>query len=327
MIARLLLGLVGLAAGCGYGLFSDDPGGAENLPTLGAGPYAKPELDLETPAEEPFILADSTAQLTSPSALARPDGGFRVWFTRVGDGDTAAEIWAAALPAFTELPDEPPSVALTADAAWEQGDVRDPSLLELADGTSVMFYAGGVDAPGIGRADSADGGESWVKHPDNPLVPSASSPAISEIDGLFVLAFSRPSEAGIWTMTSDDGEAFTDMRLALEPSEVAGTFDELSVGEPHLLARRSAAGRAVHGLFYVGERAADEDVPETITAIGYAGSFDAVTWQRFAGGAAVLEPEPPGERGPSALVGNLGGTLFFSELRQNRGRIGVAVHP
>ncbi len=317
-----------LGAGCGYGPLADTPGGADNLPTSGAGPYTKPEINFDTPADEPYVLADRRAQLTDPSALARADGGFRIWYTRLEDDAPGAEIYAAELPAITQLPDLGPAVALSASEPWEQDDVRDPAVVELPDGRLVMFYQGGVDAPGIGRAESTDGGATWEKHPGNPVVSPATSPGAAFLDDHFTLAFTMPGEPGIVVADGgEDGDDFADSRLAVAASETKDAFDELLVGQPSLVAEHSESGRSVYGMFYVGERAGGSEPSGTVSAIGFAGSFDGQVWELPASGEPILDGAVPGERGPSAVIGATSATLFYSELRQNRGRIGVAVHP
>ena len=68
-------------AACGLGPFDDAPGGRDNLPTRAAGPYGKTEIDFATPADEPYVLFEVTANYRDPAPLARDDGGFRIWFT------------------------------------------------------------------------------------------------------------------------------------------------------------------------------------------------------------------------------------------------------
>lgn len=312
-----------LCTGCGFGLIGDDPGGADNLPTLGAGPFDKPNLDFDTPAEEPYVIVDRRASLTDPSALGRADGGFRIYYSRFEDDAPGAEIWVAEIPGVTELPDVAPAPALTATDAWEQDDVRAPSVVDLGDDRLVMYYQGGVADPAIGRADSDDGGATWVKHPGNPLVTGALAPSAVSIEGRFLLAFTQAGDPGIFLADSDDGERFSDTRIAVMASGAEDTFDELAVLEPCLVARETEARRVVYGLFYVGLSPGDED----IAAIGYAGSFDAVTWELLGTGKPVLQALLPSETGPGAVVGSTTATLFFSEPRQNRGRIAAAVHP
>ena len=47
------IGAALLAGGCGLGIVDNTSGGGDNLPTLGAGPYGRLELDFATPADEP----------------------------------------------------------------------------------------------------------------------------------------------------------------------------------------------------------------------------------------------------------------------------------
>jgi len=51
--------------------------------------------------------------------------------------------------------------------------VASPSVIRLNDGSLVMFYQGSnldQTRTGIGRAWSTDGGKTWTKDPNNPLI-------------------------------------------------------------------------------------------------------------------------------------------------------------
>jgi hypothetical protein len=329
MRAALLLALT-VAAACGLGPFDDEPGGRDNLPTRAAGPYDKPEIDFATPADEPYVLADITANLRDPSPLNRAGGGFRIWYTREDPDDDSGEVWYAELPDVHSVPDVPAHLALSPDAAWEGEFVGEPSVVDLGGGRLVMYYRGGLDAPAIGRADSSDDGQSWQKHAGNPVLAGATSPAAALLADTTILYFVDPELPGIHAATATDGVAFereTAPVVSARPA-LADAFDTRRVGDPFALvtATRDAAEPVHVGLFFTGTRPGGE--PGTLLdAIGYAASYDGRSFDRFFGVEPVLEGGPPSDGGAGVISVAAGGVLFFHELVQTRYRIGAALHP
>lgn len=315
-----------ILAGCGLG-FGDTPtGGADNLPTVGAGPYGKPAIDFDTPADEPFVVADSAASLRDPAVLPAPGGGFRLWFARTpDDGTGASDIAYAELPAVTELPTRGPEVVMSPDQAWEEGRVAAPAVVDTGD-ELVMYYEGGHgDAAATGRAISHDGGTTWQKYDQNPVVPLLRPTAALTPDGWLMYGV-LPGEPGIWRATSADGLAWTlgDAPVIVPRPNLPEAFDTLAVTDPYILVRETPAGRLHYGLFFAGW---DPPADEPAAAIGYAGSYDGVVWERFGGPEPVLDPGIPSEHGPAVVVDAAQGVMFFHQERQRRQRIGVAVHP
>ena len=317
-------------AACGVGPFDDEPGGRDNLPTRAAGPYGRTEIDFDTPADEPYVLADITANVRDPAPLARDGGGFRIWYTRGSPEGDAAEIWYAELPDVHSVPDVPPGLALAPSEAWEEDFVAEPTVIDLGGGHLVLYYRGGIDAPAIGRADSTDDGASWQKHGDNPLVEGAISPAAALLADTTALYFLDPAAPGIHAATADDGVSFTrlpepiiERRPALEEA-----FDALAVGDPFALVTHTLEdAEPVHvGLFFSGTRPGGEP-GLLVDSIGYAGSYDGLSFTRFFGADPVLDAGPPSESGPGVISVAAGGVMFFHELVQNRYRIGAALHP
>lgn len=321
-----LLAILVMAAGCGLGPFAGEGGGDDNLPTLGAGPYGKLPLDLETPADEPFVLAAAAADLTDPVALLRSDGGVRLWVTRRAPG-AAAEIWRAELPALTERPDVPPAPALVADLPWEGGEVRAPAVVIDGD-RLIMFYEAG-DPPAVGRAVSTDGGASFTRDPA-PVLEGARRPSAVAAGDQLVVFVERVDEPGIFAAVSSDGGATLALLPApvLVPHPIAEAFDLRAVGNPGAVATITAAGRIHIGLFYEGRSDQLDDSDQPLISIGYAGGFAIDGLERFGSGVdPILDPIPPSERGPSAIVLPDRGMLFFSERRGARQQIAAAVHP
>lgn len=310
-----------LSSGCALGLFDEDGGGADNLPTQAVGPYGKPEIDFDTPADEPFVLADRFASLWNPAALARDDGGFRVWYGR--EEDDLTDLWGFELPGVTELPDVPPALVLAADAAWEQGRITSPSIVDLGGGHLVMFYEGGLDDPAIGRADSTDGGATWQKHSANPVLAGALEPGAGVLEGEWFLFYTRSDQPGIFLADSADGVAWTprpDPVVTARP-QLRFAFDAAAVFNPFPVIERTPAGQRHFGLYFNGEDV-DGDV-----SIGYAGSLDGEVWHSFSDEDPILDAGSPSEHGPTVVRSPVRGVMFFSEARQGRQRIAVATHP
>lgn len=322
--AATLLAVLG--AGCGLGFGEAPSGGADNLPTLGAGPYGKPAIDFDTPADEPLVIADRDASLHDPAALPMAGGGMRLWFGREGDDGTGdSAIAYAELADLTELPARGPEVVMAADQPWEDGRVAAPAVIDAGD-QLVLYFEGGRDqAAATGRATSRDGGTSWQKYAENPIAPLVRPTVARTRDGWLMYGV-LPGEPGIWRATSPDGLAWTldEAPVLLPRPELPEAFDALAVTNPFLLVQETPAGRLHYGLFFNGLRPGG-DTPEA--AIGYAGSFDGRTWERFGAGEPILDAGQPSEHGPAVLLFPAQGVMFFSQERQRRQRIGVALHP
>lgn len=313
-----------LATGCGLGLGDRTSGGADNLPTLGAGPFGKLPFDLESGLNEPYVVEVTGASLTHPSVLRRADGGFRLWFGRSdAAAPDASAIWYAELPgSLKEAVDRGPELVLAPEEPWEGARVAAPAV--VADGDRlVMFYeAGDPAAPAIGRADSTDG-VTWTRA--GMVLAGARNPTAVRVDGVWILyVTSVDPTPGIYRVELGDGDPEV-IGPVLEPRPGdPDAFDRDEVTDPFALARVTEAGRLHVGLWYTGV-AADGD--DTATAIGYAGSFDGVAFDRFGAGLPVLHPASPNELGASAIVEPTEAFLFFHETAGGRGRIALALHP
>ncbi len=326
-IARTLgcLMLVYTLSGCALGLFDEDGRDIDGLPTQGVGPYGKPDIDFDTPADEPYVLTDRQASLWNPSALLRADGGFRIWYGREDVNAPAGEsdIWMFGLADILELPDEVEQPVLSPGEAWEQGRVASPSVLDRGDGRLVMFYEGGIANPGIGRADSTDGGITWQKHPQNPIVENAVGPGVAELEGEWFMFYTIPGRSGIFLADSTDGETWTarDAAVIQPRTQLRLAFDNHAVSAPFPVVERTPAGQRHFGLFFNGENV-DGDV-----SIGYAGSFDGEVWHSFSVEEPIVDGSAPPEFGPTVVRTPARAIMFFSEARQGRQRITVATHP
>lgn len=322
---RLFGSAVIVLAGCGLGPFAGEGGGADHLPTVGGGPYGKLPLDLSTPADEPYVIADSGADVSDPSIRLRDGGGFRLWFQRRPALGGAAEIHYAELAALTELPEVGPRLALAAELDWEGGEVRAPTA--LARGERVILYYEAGDPPAIGRAVSTDGGATFARDPE-PVIASGRRPSAIEAEGIVYLFFEVPGEPGIFVATSVDG-----IELDAEPVPVLGasgvpeSFDRAAVESPGAVVVRTRAGRLHFGLFYDGRSGEVDDDGNPVVAIGYAGGFSPFELERFAGGEPILHPLAPSERGASVVLEPDRGHLVFAEPRGARIRVAAAAHP
>jgi hypothetical protein len=304
-----------LLVGCG--LNGGEGGGDAHLPTAGAGPYSKPSGSAKTPAEEPFVILDNSADLDDPAAIASARGGFEVWFSRTPTAGGATEIWHAHLPGITELPDRGPEPALAATEAWEQGDVEAPSVVDLGEGHLLMYYQGGG---GIGRASSDDGGVTWSK--DGMVLAGVTDPSALVVDERTFLYFERPDGIGLATAEGPDGPFVLVPEAVLTPSSGdPDAFDRAWVGEPDVVGGKTAANQVHIGLFYVG-RAGNSS-----HAIGHVASADGRMFMPSMAGKPVLDAGAPDERGPSAVLFPDRGVLFFAQQRAARTVIAVATTP
>jgi len=320
MRALLLLGL----GGCGLGLTESPSGGGDNLPTQGAGPYGRLEPNFDTIADEPFVVSDRDVSFEGAAALRRSDGGLRLWFGMREDGG-AQVIGAAELADLHQLPDVAPREVFAAleDWEWEDGRVTNPAVIEV-NGNLEMFYEAGTDAPVIGRAVSLDGGVTWEREAE-PVLAGAASPTVAYVDGGYVMFVTRPDEPGLWRAESENGTAFAfaDAPSIVPRPGVVDAFDTRTVGDPHVLVETSDAGRQHWGLWFTGTAEAPDAGPAP-TAVGYAGSFDGVAWERFGGVDPVLVA-PAGQ--PCVLLEGGDGLMLFHEEQRLHLGIAAAVHP
>lgn len=209
------LGLLALAAGCAMG--AEEPALGEP-PSRGVGPFSPVEnrdggLQLDEP---PFLLSELGTDLTEPSAVALPEGGFRLYFGRAGG------IWRADFPDGIRSPTPAPAAALAADQPWEGGRLDAPDVAGGPGGYRMLYEAGPRAAPQLGLAESPDG-ITWSKRPA-PLGGGA---------------------APTWLGDAVAYAAGTEVRR-LEPAAVL----LLEARAPHGRLRTGATGRASFDLFF-----------------------------------------------------------------------------
>lgn len=311
-------------AGCGYGFAEGESGGADDLPTAGAGPFRRLPETPSSPAEEPWLATQLSLELSEAELVPRAGGGFHFWLTRepaaLPSGDT--EIWSGALRDPHQRPDQPAAVALAATLAWEAGRVAAPAIVVLPD-RWVMFYEAG-DPPAIGRAESRDGGSTWTKSPA-PVLSGAASPAAAFDGETWIVGFVRVGQPGIWTARSTDGEQLvTDPEPILLPRYGTDEFDAVEVRSPSIRWLIESSGRGHWALWYAGLEIEPDEGDAPRYAIGYAASFDGLTWERLMGGRPVFAA-PAGA--PAVIVDGPEATLLFETDNRLRASIGVGVHP
>ena len=316
-------------AACGLGWIDDESGGADHLPTRAAGPYTKLVRDAETPADEPYVVSVFQVHLRDPAAIRHGDSGYRLWFGYEDDPSLPeSEIWMTDLANLGELPMVGPIPALPADQEWEQSRVGAPSIVEIAEDQLVMFYQGGADAIAIGRAESSDGGATWTKSADNPVLMGLGEPTVARLPGgSWLLYATRSDLMGIFRATSPDGVSWqVDEEPVIQPRpHLPEAYDRYAVSNPSITVRQTPAGDLHFGLFING---LDRDDEDGTTSVGWAGSFDGILWQRFSNpDDAVLEPGTTSENGPSVVLDPDGGVMFFSEQEQGTQSIAAATHP
>jgi hypothetical protein len=310
-------------SGCGLDLLGDyEPGGAANLPTAGAGPYLKLAADLSTPMEEPIVLADRDASLADPAALPLPGGGVRLWFSRIPVDGGASAIALADLGELGQLPRSGPTVVLTADAPWEAGAVGKPAVLVEGD-ELVLYYEGGGPSPAIGRAVSTDGGASFRKDPANPVLVDATSPGATRVGGQLFLYHGRPGSPAIHLAVADDGRSFGPSLAVIEPRRgLPEAFDQEAAADPSAVTVATLDPDEPFrvALLFGGSRTQAGD---PLSAIGFAGSFDGIDFER-GGLEAAMAPDAPSEAGPAVILAPTRALLFFHEQYRGRLAIGAA---
>jgi hypothetical protein len=322
----VVIAMVALAA-CGLGPLTGDEvgGGADNLPTRGAGPFRVPGPDFDTPADEPYILAGAILSLTEPTALARGGGGFIVWFGQL-EGMTGSQIWRAEFSSTSELVEGPAELVLQADAAWEEGFVGAPSV--ILDGDEItLYYRGGIAAPAIGIARSYDDGKTFEKDANNPILVDATEPSAARAGDLVWLASARLDRSAIDLRSSEDGVNFDEPRVVTSArTSDPEAFDHLAVTSPELAISKTVTGDFHYGIFVEG-RAPGQDEGEEFATIGYLGTYDLQTWERFLEGQPVLNAGLQGAGGPAWLRLGAKVLLLFHQFRGGRGRLAAGLHP
>jgi hypothetical protein len=237
------------------------------------------------------------------------------------------QIYYGEVRSVHDVPADPLALALAADQPWEQGRVGAPSVVNLGGKHLVLFYEAGTTSPAIGRADSLDDGATWTKTP-SPVLADASAPSAAFAHGAFHLFAVRTGSPAIWHATATDGAgqsfAFTSAP-AMEPRPgLAKAFDADHLDEPCVVVETEATGTVHWGLYAVGYASAPSDAGSGNPAIGYAGSFDGDTWERFGGAKAQLSASATG---PAVLLTPAQGLLLYTDSKRGLRAIAAAHNP
>ena len=283
MVVRLLKtsllgGITLLSVTCGAGAGTN--GGSTSLPTAGIIPYVA--------LDEP-VLSEPGHDLRRPWILTL-ETGFRMWVADrdVGSGEGDHLQFHDSQDGWNWSPEGTLALEALSDG-WEDGQIGDPCVIQ-EDGEWLLYYTGGDDA-GIGLATSENGLD-WVRHPDNPILSpwneweqrgGVAHPSVLRDESGWVLFFVGGEGAGVGRATSTDGITWT--RTAhtpiFTPSGTGGTslWDRDAVLHATIVQRVTPTGRTLLQMWYGGARlnaGGDYDI-----ALGIAGSFDGIHWDRF----------------------------------------------
>lgn len=314
-----LLALAFFAAQVACGTSEDIFGSLKGIPNPGVTTWKKMDFDAEKDLVQPHILfGDHENFLTEPAYLIVQDQHY-LFYEIVRPGPNAGAVQGAVYLAVSDdrftwqfLDENEP--VLTADRAWEDGDVGAPSVLFI-DGGFFMWYAGGGGS-GVGLAVSENGID-WTKQTDHPVLApdqkweggangAVGTPCVVRHKGVYKMYYSgglvdegplagRRGRA-IGYAESDDGvrwrkrdglgsaAANGEVRPVLTASEAweGWTTDDGGSGwvsGPSVLIEHPDQ-RDVYRLYYTGNLAGD---PLRYDAsIGFAGSYDGLDWQKAA---------------------------------------------
>ncbi|MCB9729345.1 MAG: hypothetical protein H6744_15820 [Deltaproteobacteria bacterium] len=305
-----LIALWATAALCGgCAALGGGGGGGENLPNRGIAPYVRVGGDdEETPlpyaleAEEPEAV-----ELREPSAVVVDAQVLLYVELRERVGGAASIARASSDASGTSFGPSEPVLDPAEAPEWADGRVGAPSVLRTDGGWLLAFAYG--DGAGIGLARSQDGLHFDVDPQpalarDPATEASVDAPSLVRFGDQLVLLYEVLGvEEGATrridrALADGDGVSFARAGTALE----AGTgcfgadgaedpcWDRAGVGSPELRVSRTATGRELLRLFYTGYSGKRGD-------LGFAASFDGVTWSRFAFNPVVAEKLD--ERGPT----------------------------
>ena len=201
---------------------------------------------------------------TSPEAILFENGTYKLWYHGYQNG--IRRIGYATSPdgiVWTKFAGNPVVNVGTA-GAWDATQASDPRVLRVGSGY-VMFYIGGNIPPGtsqiyhIGRATSPDGA-SWAKDPQ-PVISATQAWESGSLGPLGVLyedggykawyAAGSPADDKMGYATSQDGISWTKFvgNPVLTKSGIAGTADELGVGDGVTVYRDGDVYRVMYGGF------------------------------------------------------------------------------
>ena len=122
----------------------------------------------------------------SPEVL-KIDGEYHMWYAGNGGGFAGNQIgyaysddgveWTRYTKPGTDIPE--PVLPVGGPGAWDEGETVSPSVIRDGDRLYMYYQGSNIDqtVTGIGRAWSDDGGKTWTKDPDNPLLQGSGAGA------------------------------------------------------------------------------------------------------------------------------------------------------
>jgi hypothetical protein len=196
-----------------------------------------------------------------------------------------------------------PILPLGPEGAFDSAGLMPAWLVELDDGTKYLFYTGwklAAETPyelAIGLAESRDGGESWRKVQDEPvlgLTPdepyTVGSPCVLRDNGLWRCWYFCSTE---WTTVEDRLEAVYHIRYAESDDGIHwrrdGTVAIDYEAKDEAIARGSVVRDADrYRMWYAYRKTSGfRDDPSRSYRIGYAESPDGVAWTRVDDAAGI----------------------------------------
>lgn len=290
--ARSAAALAPLAAfACACGSLGGDGGGGENLPNRGVIPFNYQTVveGSGEPEPDPYVILDpDRAELGEPFAEL-VDDGVRLWVERRSrdgdelgvfespDGRTFDGAYATRLTAaaFAEL------------AGVDATDIGAPSVFHTSGGETWLALDWNDDAGvAVVRLEPPPVSVVALVRAGDRGVDALSSPSIAaspDGDGLLLFATAIRGDEDpvivVASLTSDGVGPLADAVpsgvpcVDAEGAEVA-CWDADGAGAPDVRLARTAAGRRYLRMFFAGGAELDE-------ALGFAGSFDGVTWDRY----------------------------------------------
>lgn len=305
MRARCWSAVAAVLLGAGCGSLGDAPT-SDDLPNAGViGWYLLPQK-AGTSIREPFVLCDAGGN-RSPAVVGVAPDEFRLWFVDgaggIGSSTSSDGIydWSAGAP--VSLPGTGPWSDVS--AAW--------------DGTAFLLAAAAADGSRIELFRSADG-SAWTAAATLTAQPDwegghIGGPSLlaDTAAGGWILFYTADARGAIGRASSADGTVWTRGTAPLfTAADVQGAsgWPVLEIGAPAAGLDTSRPGPPVYKLWFDGTGLHGAFPSSVERSIGFAGSFDGLAWETYAGNPVFAEVElKPGsplafgdEREPSVVA-------------------------
>lgn len=325
------------AAGCGA---LGGPATSDHVPNAGVTGWHLLPSNSQTEIQEPFVFCPPGG--ARAPAVVRGGSGvvWRLWYV-TADGAVGGATSSDGL--YDWVDDGPLALA---GGPWSDVSVaRDGEIWRLAaatsDGSRISIF-GSVDGAAWAPVASLAATEPWE-------AGRVGGPALlaDPISGGWILFHEGARRGAIGAATSADGETWVDSsEPILTPATIAASteWSVLSLGAPSAAIDTSRPGPAVYKLWFEAKELRHGRTPslsESADVVGFAGSFDGVTWQAFAGNPVfqqrlVTIPNAPPvftpTREPSVVATGASWRMYFEDPFDNgtapvRACVAVAVTP